>query len=131
MLLEEHELWYLVEKMVTLPPEAGGFANYNKNMSKKKQVILNQTKDPLIPHIIRNIGKEMFDVLVTLYQSENINQKMLMRNNLGATQMSKRNIIASYLMKITELYDQLEAVGEEVEGEEFVPTTLNGFSSYW
>ena len=131
MLLEEHELWYLVEKTVTLPTKAGGFADYNKKMSKRKQVILNQTKDPLIPHIIRNIGKEMFDVLVTLYQSENINQKMLMRSKLGATQMSKRNIIASYLMKITELHDQLEAVGEEVEGEEFVPTTLNGFSSYW
>ena len=54
-----------------------------------------------------------------------------MRNKLGATQMTKRNIIASYLMNITELHDQLEAVGEEVEGEEFVPTTLNGFSSYW
>ena len=80
---------------------------------------------------IRNIGKDMFDVLVTLYQSENINQKTLMRNNLGATKMSKRNIIASYLMNITELHDQLDAAGEEVEGEEFVPTTLNGFSSYW
>ena len=34
---------------------------------------------------IRNIGKDMFDVLVTLYQSENINQKTLMRNKLGAT----------------------------------------------
>ena len=73
----------------------------------------------------------MFDVLVTLYQSENINQKMLMRNNIGDTQMSKRNIVANYLMNITELHDQLEAVGGEVEGEELVPTTLNGFSSYW
>ena len=108
-----------------------GLQIYNKKMSKRKKVILNLTKDPLIPYIIRNIGKEMFDVLVTLYQSENINQKMLMRNKLGATQMSKRNIIASYLMKITELHDQLEAVGEEVEGEDFVPTTLNRFSSYW
>ena len=92
MLLEEHELWYCVEKIVTILAEAGGFADYNKKMSKRKQVILNQMKDPLIPHIIRNIRKEMFDVLVTLYQSENINQKTLMRNKLGATQMSKRNI---------------------------------------
>ena len=112
--------------MVTLPAEAGGFADYNKKMSKRKQVILNQTKDPLIPHVIKNIGKDIFDVLVTLYQSENINQKKLMKNKLGTTQMSKRNIITSYLMNITELHDQLEVVGEE-----FVPTTLNGFSSYW
>ena len=41
MLLEEHELWYLVEKTVTLPAEAGGFVDYNKKMSKRKQVILN------------------------------------------------------------------------------------------
>jgi len=27
MISEEHELWYLVEKTVTLPAEAGGFAD--------------------------------------------------------------------------------------------------------
>jgi hypothetical protein len=45
--------------------------------------------------------------------------------------MSKTNTIASYLMKITKLHDQLAAVGEEVKSEELVPIALNGFSSSW
>jgi hypothetical protein len=34
-------------------------------------------------------------------------------------------------MKITELCDQLAAIGEEIKGEELVPIALNGFSSSW
>jgi hypothetical protein len=89
-------------------------------------------KDHLIPHIVgKTMGKEMFDALVTLYQSENINWKMLLRNKLRATQMNKTNTVANYLMKIIELRDQLAAVGEEVKSEELVPIALNGFSSSW
>jgi hypothetical protein len=63
-------------------------------------------KDHIIIHIVEKIkGKEMFDALVTLYQSENINWKILMRNKLRDTQMSKKNTLAIYLMKIIELCD--------------------------
>jgi hypothetical protein len=77
------------------------------------------------------MGKEMFDALVTLCQSENIIQKMLLRNKLRTTQMSKTNTIATYLMKIIELHDQLAAIGEEVKSEKLVPIALNVFSSSW
>jgi hypothetical protein len=61
-----------------------------KKMTKEKQVILNSVKEHLIPHIVRKKNsKEMFDVLVALYQSENINQKMLLNNKPGATWMSQ------------------------------------------
>jgi hypothetical protein len=80
-------------------------------------------KDHLIPHIERKTtGKDMFDALVTPYQSENINWKML-RNKFKAAQMSKIETIAAYLMKTTKLHDQLE--------ELVVPIALNGFSSSW
>jgi hypothetical protein len=50
---------------------------------KAKQVILDAMKDHLIPHISeKKIMKEMFDALVSLYQSENINRKMILRNKL-------------------------------------------------
>jgi hypothetical protein len=85
---------------------------YKKKMAKTKQVILNFVKDHLIPHIAENTtGKKMFDVLVTLYQSKNINQKMLLRNKLRVTQMSNKNTVACYLTKIIKLHDQLAIVG--------------------
>ena len=44
-----------------------------------------------------------------------------MMNKLRATWMSKTNIVASYLMKITRLHDWPEPI----------PITLNWFSSCW
>ena len=73
----------------------------------------------------------MFDALVTLYHSKSINKKMLLRNKLRATQMSKIDIIAAYLMKNTKLCAQLAVVGEELKGEELAPIALNVFSSFW
>jgi hypothetical protein len=45
--------------------------------------------------------------------------------------MCKTNTIASYLMKLTKLRDQLGAVGAKVKDDELVQVALNGFSSYW
>jgi hypothetical protein len=45
--------------------------------------------------------------------------------------MSKTDIVSSYLMKITELRDQIFAIGMKTEDEELVPIALNGFSPAW
>jgi hypothetical protein len=96
------------------------------------RVILDAVKDHLIPHLSeKKTAKEMFDALVSLYQSENINRKMVLRNKLRSTQMSRSDSVTSYLMKITQIRDQLAAVGEKVDDAELVNTTLNGFSKPW
>jgi hypothetical protein len=56
---------------------------------------------------------------------------MLLKNKLTTTHMSDTDMVASYLMKITELRDQLVAIGMKVMDEELVPIALNGFSSPW
>jgi hypothetical protein len=86
MLLEEHELWHLMEKKVLIPTDVALMAEYNKKVCKVKHVILNSMNDHLIPHIIRQkTKKEMCDAIVIMYQSENINQKLLLRDELKAT----------------------------------------------
>jgi hypothetical protein len=56
----------------------------------------------LIPHISeKNTAKEMFDALVSLYRSENINMKMILRNKLRSMEMSRSDTVTSYLMNIT------------------------------
>jgi hypothetical protein len=73
----------------------------------------------------------MYDALGTLYQSVNVSRKMLLRNKLTMTHMCKTDTVASYLMKLAELRDQLGAVGDEVKDDELVWIALNGFSSSW
>ena len=73
----------------------------------------------------------MHDALIILYQSVNINHKMLMKNKFTTTHMSDIDIVAIYLMNITELRDQLVVFGEKIRSEDVVPIALSGFSSSW
>lgn len=76
-----------------------------------KQVIFHSVKDHLIPHISeKTTCKDMFDALVTLYQSENIHQKMLLWNKLRSTEVSKTNIVTTFSMKVIELHEKRSRV---------------------
>jgi hypothetical protein len=45
--------------------------------------------------------------------------------------MSKSDTVASYLMRITQIRDQLAAIGEAVDDTELVNVALNGFPGSW
>ncbi|KAH9290495.1 hypothetical protein KI387_034612, partial [Taxus chinensis] len=45
--------------------------------------------------------------------------------------MSNTDTVTSSLMKLTELRDQIAAIGMKAEDEELVPAALNGFSAPW
>jgi hypothetical protein len=45
--------------------------------------------------------------------------------------MSKSDTVASYLMRITQIRDQLVAIGEVVDDIELVNVALNGFPGSW
>jgi hypothetical protein len=47
--------------------------------------------------------KEMFDALVGLFQSTNMNRKMVLRNKLRSVQMSRYDNVTSYFMRITQV----------------------------
>ncbi|KAH9293142.1 hypothetical protein KI387_041649, partial [Taxus chinensis] len=131
-ILEETKLWYLVEKKAMPPTYPKDLVEYNKKVVKAKRIPLDLVKDRLIPHIAtKKTAKEMYDALGTLYQSVNVSRVMLLRNKLNTTHMSKTDTMASYLMKLAELRDQIGAVGDEVKDNELVQIALNGFSPLW
>jgi hypothetical protein len=73
----------------------------------------------------------MYDALVGLYQSGNTNRKLILRHKLRSVEMSKSDTVASYLMRITQIRDQLVAIGEAVDDTELVNVALNGFPGSW
>jgi hypothetical protein len=100
----------------------------HKKEVKAKWMIMDTIKDHLIRHISKkNIAKEMFDALVSLYQSENINTKMILQNRLGGIEMTRSDSVTSYLMKVTQIRDQLAAVGEKIVDATLVNIAQNGF----
>jgi hypothetical protein len=73
----------------------------------------------------------MFKALVDLFQTDNLNMKMVLRNKLKSIQMSKYDNVTSYFMRITQTCDQLASIGEKLDEAKLVNVALNGFTKTW
>ena len=82
LVLEENELDNYISGEVPVPEE-GEAKSLHKNLIKSKRIIANSIKDHLIPQVSSvKTPKEMFDSLTKLFEGNNINQKMTLRNQL-------------------------------------------------
>jgi hypothetical protein len=78
LLLQENELWDIVENTTThpvvVPTDATLLAAYTKKSIKATSFILDSIKDHLIPHLMgKTHAYEMWESLTKLYQSTNEN----------------------------------------------------------
>ena len=133
LILEENELWDIVHNTtanpVVVPADAVDKATFMKRDVKARRVILDAVKGHVIPHIsAKTHAFQMWTSLTNLYQSSNENRKMMLREKLKNVHMSKGEGMASYLTNITQVRDELAAVGEVIENAEMVRTTLNGMT---
>jgi hypothetical protein len=79
-------------------------------------VLLESVKDHLIPHIAeKKYAKEMYDALVSLYQNKNTGKLLHLKHQLQVVKMSSEDTVVNYLMKITQIRDQLATIGETVQ----------------
>jgi hypothetical protein len=128
LLLEENDLWDIIKSVVSPPTDLQQLVAHNKREVKARRMILDAINDHLIPHVSeKKTTKDMFDALVSLYQSQNINKKIVLQNKLRSILMTRSDTVTGYLMKITQICDQLAAVGEKVKYAESVNMALNGF----
>ena len=135
LILQENELYDEVvsntqTKLVQVPAstDAVALAAFNKDF-KANRIILDAVKDHVIPHMTsKDFAYEMWDALINLYQSSNENRKMVLREKLKSIRMVKAESVTSYLARITQVRDELGAIGEKVEGSELVRTSLNGMA---
>jgi ACT domain-containing protein len=89
-------------------------------------------RDHLILHISKiNTTKEMFDALKKLFVSNNTNRVITLKHQLQNVKMAKEDTVATFFMKISEIRDQLGAIGEIISDRELVMLTLNGVPSHW
>ena len=101
-------------------------------MIKAKRIISNSIKDHLIPQVSsKNTPKYMFDSLTRMYEGRNINWKMNMRTQLKNTKMQKGETIQDYFSRVSQFKEQLEAIGNNLDENELVMTTLNGLTRPW
>ena len=112
------------------PEPKGDEANaaHNRSMDKAKKIIVDSIKDHLIPHVSSfKAAKEVYDALTKMFEGNNINRKMTLRNQLKNLKTQKSETIHSYFTRVAQIKEQLEAVEEG----EIVMTTLNGLPISW
>jgi hypothetical protein len=117
---------------VVVPTEATLLAAYTKRSIKAKRIIIDAIKDHLIPHLMgKSNAYDMWETLIKLYQSTNENQTMVLRENPKSIKMTKAENVVTYLTRLTQVRDELGAMGEAIVDSELVRTTLNGVSKRW
>ena len=95
-------------------------------------IILNGGKDHIVPHHSgKKTALDMWMALGSLYQSKNENRKMVLQERLRSTNMAKGEGVVPYLTRLTQIMDELGAVGSKTKDEELVWIALNGFSKPW
>jgi hypothetical protein len=73
----------------------------------------------------------MYEALNRLYESKDISRNLTLRNQLRNMKMDNSESVTSYLMRVSQIRDQLATIGDIISDKELVTTTLNGFPTFW
>ena len=68
----------------------------------------------------------MFDAMTSLYEGNNINNKMTLRTHLKDVKMQMLESIQSYFTRTSQIKEKLESIGDNVEEAKAEITTFNG-----
>jgi hypothetical protein len=63
-----------------------------------------------------------------MYKGKNINWKMNVKTQLKNTKIEKGETVQDYFSRVSQFKEQLEAIGDNLDEDELVMTTLNGLT---
>ena len=66
-----------------------------------------------------------------MFESDNTLRDLTLKSHLQSTKMTKGDTVAIFFMKILEIKEQLEAIGEIMSDRELVLSTLNNLPKHW
>jgi hypothetical protein len=99
---------------------------------KARKIIIYSVRDHLLPRISNlKTTHEMYEALKNMFESNNTLIALILKGQLQNIKMTKADTIATFFMKISEIRDQLGAIGENISDRELVWTTLNALSRHW
>jgi hypothetical protein len=121
LIIEENDLSIFIKENVPEPTDATTKEKYQKDMVRAKRIITESIKDHLIPQVASmNSKKEIFDSITRMYEGNNINRKMNLRNQLKNTKMQKGEIIHDYFSRVSQFKEQLEEIRDKLDEYELI-----------
>jgi hypothetical protein len=132
MILDKNDLLEHVTVGVPELDEAEQKTKHKKNEKKANRIMSDSVKDHLIPHISElQTTRQMYEALNRLYESKDIIYNLTLINQLRNMKMENLESVTSYLMRVSQIRDQLATIGDVISDKELVTTTLNGFPTFW
>jgi hypothetical protein len=105
---------------------------FKDNDINAMSIIVDSIKYHLIPYISHlDLFKKMYDALTNLFSVRNIGQVLSLKNELHDMTMNDDENITSYFVRISQLRDQLQAIGEIISEKELVNIVLNSLPKTW
>ena len=124
-----------VQGKIQEPPStatAAAKTKYKKGEIKAKLMIGDSIHKGLVAYISElGTSKEMYDKLVHMFKANNANQVLFFKNQLKNLKKGRDESVQSYFLKLTEIRNNLLAIGETIANREMVLTALGGLSSEW
>ena len=115
LILEDNDLDEYITG-VPKPQEYEAKDTHKRSMDKAKRIIIDSTKDHLIPHVSSlKTPKEVYDALTKMFERNNINQKTNLRNQLKNVKIQLSDTIQSYFTRVSQIKEKIEAVEKNVE----------------
>jgi hypothetical protein len=98
---------------------------------KERKIIIYSVRDHLLPRISNmKTTYEMYGALKNMFESENTLRSLTLKGQIQNIKMTKGDIVSTFFMKMSEIRDQLGAIGEIISHRELVLTTLNNLPKH-
>ena len=131
-ILEEHDLDQFVTSEVDTPTTVAGRSSFKRNQAKAKRIIFDSVKDSIMTVLTPlTTTKECFDTLTNLYEKKIPSQKRVLKTKLRFLKMEKGETISEFFTKISQIRDQLQVAGVQVDEDDLIQTVFDGLPSSW
>ena len=131
-MFEEAENWDIVRQVVVPPTAADELVEFTKNNAKTERILMDSLKYHVVPQVRGNTyAYQRWTALTTLYQSTNESRKMVLKEQLKNTKMTKAEIVVHYLGKVKRVHDDLTTIGETISPTELDRIAIARIPKYW
>jgi hypothetical protein len=130
--LEEDDLLSVIQKALPETTTDEEKEEWKEDDVKARKIIIYSVRDHLLPRIANlKTTYEMYEALKNMFESNNTLRALTLKGQLQNIKMTKGDTVATFFMKMSEIRDQLGAIGEIISDRELVLTTLNALPKHW
>jgi hypothetical protein len=114
------------------PQNVAVMEKFKDNDINSTSIIVDSVKDHLTPYISHlDSSNKMYDDLTNLFSFRKIGQVTSMKNELHDMKMNDDDNITSYLVRISQLRNQLQDIEKIISEKELVNIVLNDLTKTW